>query len=767
MTLIDDSMATGLDQSDSPDGTRTVMRTCPLCEATCGLEITMRGDDVMRIRGDRLDVFSKGFICPKGSTIKQLDADPDRIRVPMIRDGQGWREVSWRQAFDEIDRRLRLVHDAHGRDAVGVYVGNPNAHNLDALLYNGAFLKALRTKNVFSASTVDQMPKQVSAGLMFGTVLSIPVADIDRTDHLMLFGANPYESNGSLMTAPDFPGRLEALRARGGRVVVVDPRRTKTADHADEHVPIRPGTDAWLLLAMAAVLVEDGLVDLGRVAPWVNGMDELRTLLAAVDIDTASRWCAVPTATITRLAHELAAAPRAAVYGRIGTCLQEHGTVASWLVDVLNILTGNLDQPGGAMFTSPATGSANMRGKGGKGRGVKFGRWTSRVKGHPEVYGEFPVVTLAEEITTPGDGQIRALFTVAGNPVLSTPGGPKLADALDTLELMVSVDIYLNETSRHAHVLLPGSRVLSRSHYDVALYQLAVRNVANWSAPVVELAEDELAEWEILLRLTAIARGMGADVDLVALDTVELRAQVDVSVGADGSLVQGRDGDELMAMLGDAPGPDRRLDLSLRTGPYGDGFGTRPDGLSLAVLAAHPHGIDLGPLQPRIPDVLRTPSAMIELAPLSLVAHATEMLSRRVPDITPMVLVGRRDLRSNNSWMHNVEVLVKGRPRCTLHVHPDDARDLGACNGQQIRVRTTDGSVVAPMEVSDTVMRGVVSLPHGWGHVLQGTRQNVAKRYAGVNTNVLFGTDLVDPLSGNAVLNGITVELELVTNPTT
>jgi anaerobic selenocysteine-containing dehydrogenase len=748
---------------------RTAFRTCPLCEATCGLELHLEDDEITLVRGDRDDVFSHGYLCPKGTALKALESDPDRLRHPLVRTGDTWREVTWDEAFAEIERGLAPILEA-SRDAVGVYLGNPNAHNLGAMIEGKVLLQALGSANVFSASTVDQMPKQVSAGLMFGGALTVPVPDLDRTDYLLMLGANPFASNGSLMTVPDVPGRLRAIRARGGRLVVVDPRRSKTAEEADEHLFIRPGTDAHFLFGIVYTIVTEDLVTLGNADGHVSGLDEVARLAQPFSPEAVAPVCGIDAATIRRISHDLVATERAAVYGRIGTCTQEFGTLASWLVDVVNTIAGNLDREGGAMFTLPATGGANAGGTKpgatpGVGRGVRFGRRHSRVRELPEVFGELPVVALAEEIDTPGAGQIRALITVAGNPVLSTPDSDRLDRALAGLEFMVAVDIYRNETTRHANVILPVPGVLARSHYDVALYSLAVRNVANYSPPVVELGADEMPEWEVLLRLAAIVGGQGGSAEAAAtLDDFVLTTQIQKTVAREGGNVEGRDAGELMTELsaGGRRGPERVLDLMLRTGPYGDGFGADPDGLSLAVLEANPHGVDLGPLQPRLPDVLRTPTGTVELAPEAVVA---DVEARLVPSLGrradgELVLVGRRDLRSNNSWMHNLEVLVKGKPRCTLHVHPDDAHRLGVVDGAPARVRSRVGSVEIPVEVTDAIMAGVVSIPHGWGHGREGTDMTVASRHAGVNTNVLADGSMLDPLSGNAVLNGIPVTVE-------
>jgi len=749
------------------NGVRTAYRGCPLCEAGCGLEITLKGDDITRIRGDRDDVFSHGFICPKGSTLKQLHDDPDRVRTPLVRRNGELQPATWREAFEEIERRLLPLLEEHGRDAVAVYLGNPTVHNIAGLLYGRLVLKALGTSNLFSASTVDQRPKEISSGLMFGAQLTIPVPDIDRTDYLLILGANPYASNGSLATAPDWPGRLEAIVERG-KVVVIDPRRTRTAEAATEHHLIRPATDAYLLFAMANTMFEEGLVALGALDDFVVGLDEVERAARDFTPEAVAPVCGIDAPTIRRLARELTAAPTAVVYGRVGTTTQEFGTLASWLVDVLNVLTGNLDRPGGAMFTRAAIGASNTRGAPRYGRGVQLGRRVSRVRGLPESFGELPAVCLAEEIDTDGEGRIRALVTLAGNPVLSTPNGGRLDAALDSLELMVCVDIYVNETTRHADVLLPAPSTLTKGHYDLALLQLAVRNVANYSPPAVALGPDELDDWEILAKLALIAQGLGADADPALADDLAIGTLVDSAVADEHSPVHGREPADLLAALEPRRGPERILDFMARTGPYGDGFGApgREGGLTLDLLIAHPHGIDFGPLEPRLPEVLRTPSGMVELAPKPLLADVERLregLDRR-RNVDQLVLVGRRDLRSNNSWMHNIDVLVKGKPRCTLQVHPVDAGRLGLAQGDVARVSSRTGAVDAPVEVTDAVMAGVVSLPHGWGHNLPGTAMGVASAHAGVNSNLVADEELFDVLSGNAVLNGIPVDVAPVSS---
>ena len=742
----------------------THLRTCPFCEATCGLEVETEGRQVVAVRGDADDVFSRGFICPKAFGLKQLHEDPDRLTTPLVRRDGELVEATWDEAFAEIELRLPPILERHGRDSVAVYLGNPNVHNLSAIVYGPVLLRALGSQNIYSASTVDQMPKQVSAGHMFGTMLSVPIPDLDRCEYLLMLGANPLVSNGSLLTAPNMRGRLRAIRERGGKVVVIDPRRTRTAEESSEHHFIRPGTDALLLAALACTIVEEGLEAIGALEPHLAGLDRVRELVRGFTPEAVAGACGIDAVEIRRIARELAAAERAAVYGRIGTCTQEFGTLASWLVDVLNVLTGNLDREGGAMFPRAAAGQRNSTGPGGQGRGVRFGRWQSRVRGLPERYGELPAVALAEEIDTPGEGQVRALVTVAGNPLVSTPNSGRLERAVEGLDFMLSLDIYVNETTRHADVILPAPEPLEKSHYDIAFYQLAARNVANYSAPVLE--RDGPAEWEALLRLAGVVSGQGPDADIEAIDSMVIQTLVQRELSNPASRVAGRDAAELLAALEPRRGPERALDLMLRAGPYGDAFGADPSGLSLELLERNPHGVDLGPMSPRLPDVLRTASGKVELAPEPIVADVERLRAALARERNGgMVLIGRRQLRSNNSWMHNLPALVKGKDRCTLHIHPEDAARLGLSDGGRVLVRSAAGRLEAPVELTDAIMPGVVSIPHGWGHDAPGVRMGVASAHAGVNSNVLADESLVEPLSGNAVLNGIPVELAPAGSP--
>jgi anaerobic selenocysteine-containing dehydrogenase len=731
-------------------------RICPLCEACCGLEIKVQSGKVTSIKGHAQDVFSAGYICPKGVALKDLHEDPDRLRTPLIKRNGAFVEASWEEAFAEIERRLPPLLAAHGRNASAVVVGNPSAHKIGLLTYFGKLARALGTKNVFSASTLDQMPKQLASGLMFGHWLSVALPDIARTDLLLVIGANPLASNGSMWTVPDFKGKAKAMQARGGQLIVIDPRRTETAAVADAHHFIRPGADVFLLAAMVQTLFAQKLVRLGAVANWVNGVDAVETAVAPFTPEAVASRCGMAADTIRDLARQLATTERAAVYARIGTCTQEYGTLASWLVDVLNVLTGHLDAPGGALFAKSAAFASNTAGKPGIGKGVSTGRHRARVSGAPEVYGELPMTCLAEEIETPGEGQIRALFTVATNPVLSSPNGPRLAAALETLDFMVSMDIYLNETTRHADVILPGVSPLEDFHYDVAFPQLSWRNHARYSPPVLPRTDGAPEEWQTLLKLAAIAQGKDAKVDANALD--------DAQFAEDAQRLFGAHADAVIQATSHLKGPHRTLEVALRTGPYGDQFGQKPDGLTLAkVMASNiAGGIDLGELQPRIPEMLRTPSGKIELAPPSFVADLQRPvadLARPAPDL---VIIGRRDVRTNNSWMHNLPVLAKGPFRCTALVHPIDAERLHLTDGALAHIANGPRSIQAQVQISAEMMPGVVSLPHGWGHNLPGAQLHLAAERPGANLNALLDDQLRDPLSGNAVLGGVAITMQAI-----
>jgi anaerobic selenocysteine-containing dehydrogenase len=727
-------------------------RICPFCEAACGLEIEHEGGAVLRIRGDDADVFSRGYLCPKAVALQDLHQDPDRLRTPLIkRDGQ-FVPASWDQAYAEIERRLLPIIERDGADAVATVLGNPVAHKASLQLAFPRLAKALGSRNLYSASSVDQVPKMLASGLMFGTWLSVAVPDIERCQLLLIIGANPMVSNGSLWTVPDYSAKAKALRARGGHIVVVDPRRTETALAADQHLPIRPGGDVFFLLGLVHTLFEEGLVRPGRLAPHLAGLGEVQAAVQGFAAETVAPRCAMAAADIRQLARSLAATPRAAVYGRIGTCTQPYGTLASWLIDVLNVLTGHLDEEGGMRFPKAAAFALNTRGKPGSGRGVVSGRYRARVSGAPEVAGELPLTCLAEEIDTPGPGQIKAVLAIAANPVLSAPNGARLAAALDQLDFMVSMDIYLNETSRHADVILPGVSPLEDEHYDVSFTQFSHRNHARYSAPVLARAAGQLDEWHTMLRLIAILKGRGADADIEALDDELLREDLERSVGPMT--------DAVLAALAPRRGVQRMLDLGLRSGPYGDMFGQKPGGLTLAKVQAAPSGIDLGPMTERIPEMLRTPSGKIELAPPLLLADLARVAADLAAPLPDLVIIGRRQLRSNNSWMHNLPVLAKGAFRCTALIHPRDGARHGLQDGGRAELRNGERRIEVQVELSEEVMPGVISLPHGWGHDLPGTRLSVASARPGANLNALLDEQWRDPLSGNAVLSGVPVQIQ-------
>lgn len=722
---------------------------CPFCEACCGLEITVADGRVKRIRGHAADVFSGGYLCPKGVALKDLHEDPDRLRTPLIKRDGRFVEATWDEAFAEIERRLLPIIAKHGADSVALALGNPVVHKAGLMLYVPRLGRALGSNNVYSASTLDQIPKHLSSGLMFGDWLSIAVPDIERTDFLLMLGANPMVSNGSLWTVPNFRDKAKAMRARGGRLVVIDPRRTETARVADQHIFIRPGGDVFLLLGMVHTLFAEKLVRLSRMAEHVAGADALEQAVAAFSPERASPRCGIPAETIRSLARSLATAKRAAVYGRIGTCTQEYGTLCSWLIDALNILTGHFDEPGGAMFTKAAAFQTNTMGKPGIGKGLVTGRRESRVSKVPEVMGEFPMSCLAEEIETPGEGRVKALISISSNPALSSPNGPRLSAALDKLEFMVSVDIYLNETTRHADVILPGTSPLEDSHYDVAFSQLSYRNHARYSRPVFSRAASQHDEWQVLLRLIGIIQGKGAAADLDSIDDELLAEDLRRTAGAHA--------DEIFKAVLHRRGVERLLDLGLRTGPYGDRFGANPEGLNLDKVEAAECGIDLGALGPRVPEVLRTPSGKIELAPPMFIADLNRPaadLERPAPEL---VIVGRRQMHCGNSWMHNLPVLTKGTAQCTALINPADAARFGLEDGSRASITQGSNMIEVEVEVTDEMMPGVVSLPHGWGHDQPGAQLEVAAVNPGANLNALMDENRRDPLSGNAVLSGVEV----------
>jgi len=710
---------------------RVVHRTCTFCEASCAIRVHVSDGRVTDVRGDELDALSRGYICAKARALVDLHEDPDRLRHPMRRAAGGWERITWEQAFDCAADGIARVQRAHGPDAAAIYLGEPIIHNVGATLFADALAGALGTRNRFSANSLDQFPKQLASHWMYGSGFFLSVPDVDRTDTLLIVGANPVVSNGSLLTAPGMRGRLRSIRERGGRVVLVDPRRSETAEEADEHHFIRPGSDPLLLAALARELFESGRVQVGALAPHVEGLETLREALVPFAPEAVADRVGIPAPAIRAIAIAFSASPRAVCYGRMGPSVARFGTCASWLIEVLNLISGNLDREGGAMFPNPAVDVIRLQPK------TQRGRWCSRTRGTPEFMGELPAATLAEEVEQPGPGQVRALVTLAGNPVLSSPAGHRLSAALEKLEFMLSIDFYRNETTRHASLILPPVGPLERDHFDLVFQLLAVRNVPRWSPAVFRPPPEARGDAEILLQLARrLQRARGLSGRATGLVYRAL-----LTLGADRAT-------------------RLALDLALRTGPHGAGVLPWRPGLTLGRLRAAAHGIDLGPMQRCLPDRLPRESKKIELAPRELIADLVRLRASLEEAQPELVLIGRREARSVNSWSHNLPSLVSGRERCLLEIHPDDAAARGIADGSPVRIHSRVGSIQVRARVSDALMPGVVSLPHGYGHRGAGIALRVAAGRAGASMNDLTDPAEIDPLSGNAVLNGVPVRVE-------
>ncbi|NIK56077.1 molybdopterin-dependent oxidoreductase [Kribbella shirazensis] len=689
----------------------TVRRTsCNLCEAICGVLVTVENGRVTDIRGDESDPLSRGHICPKAVALRDLQDDPDRLTTPVRRTPDGWQQISWEAAYEIVVGKLTGIQKEHGRNAVGVYLGNPNVHSLGALTHLPTMVRQLRTRNRFSATSIDQLPHMLASYLLYGHQLMVPVPDIDRTSYLLMLGANPLASNGSMMTAPGFGTRLKELRKRGGKVVVVDPRRTETAAVSDEHHFVRPGTDAAFLLALIHQVISDGHA---QVASYVDGLAAVEAAVEQWTPERAAAITGIPAEVIRRVAREFAAAERAACYGRVGVSTQQFGAICQWAIQVLNIITGNLDRSGGTMFPRPAVNALL-----GLGRG-HVGVWKSRVRGLPEFGGELPVPVMAEEILTPGEGQIRAMVTVAGNPVLSTPNGRRLDEALGSLDFMVAIDPYINETTRHADVILPPAPPLEREHYDIVFHQLAVRNTARWNDAVLPKPDAARHDWEIFrdLGLALVRRTPWS----------RRRAEVTARLRMP---------------------PRWIVDAGLRIGPYR---------LSVRKLRRSPGGVDLGPLQPALPAALHRKTKRIDLAQRMILDELPRLDALTALSADELLLIGRRHLRNNNSWMHNSARLVKGRPRHQLLMHPDDLADRDLSDGQLVTVTSAAGSVAVEVAASKDIMPGVVSMPHGFGHNRPGSRLTVANQVQGPSVNDVTDATLIDPVAGTAAVNGVPV----------
>jgi anaerobic selenocysteine-containing dehydrogenase len=733
------------------------LTVCPICEVGCGVRVDVEDGRVERVRGDQEYPPTRGFICPKGSALKGLHHDPDRLRRPLVRRDGILQEVDWDEAFAVLAGKLGPIARADGPDAFAFHLGTPLTHDYGMWIYGRATLRLFGARQMYTTATVDHMPMMTASGHVFGATdtasFSAPIPDVDRCSLLVLVGCNPLVSNATGITAPR--GRLQAIQERGGRIVVVDPVRTRSAEMADLHLPVRPGGDAALLAAAIHVVFAEGLERADRLGEHVAGVEDLRRAVAPFTPEAVSARCGLSPREIRAFAREVAAAEATAIYPRVGAMTQPYGSVTVWLCYALGAVTGNLDRAGGMMFPLAAAATHSTRSGPGPGAPLPTGRWHTHADGHPEMLGELPVGALADDILAPGS-PIRALITIASNGARSTPNSGRFEEAARHVEVLVSIDPYVNETTRHADVILPPPSVLERDHCDIFFEQLASQNHTRWTPPVFPLADGVPSEHDILLELTAVLGGFG-DLDRGIVDDVLLSAIVHDLVDAPRSALADRDPQEILALLGDERGPERALDLLLRAGPYGDRFGAR-EGLTLAELKRHEHGIDLGPLKPRLPEVLRTPSGRVELAPQPLVADLGRVLDG-LDDEPELVVVGRRQVRSSNSWLHNVPSLMRGRERCTLQLHPDDAAAHALADGDRCEIVSGAGAVEATVEVSDALRRGVVSLPHGWGHDGPGLRLRVATRHPGANLNALTGPAGLDVPSGTAALSGVEVRI--------
>ncbi|NVK38048.1 MAG: molybdopterin-dependent oxidoreductase [Gammaproteobacteria bacterium] len=700
--------------------TTTHYRTCNLCEAMCGLKVEHQGTKILSIKGDENDPFSQGHICPKAVALQDLYEDPDRLKMPMERTENGWQEISWKEAFDKAAAGIAKIQKQHGKNALGVYLGNPNVHNLGGMLTIRHILTALKTRTRFSATSVDQLPHHIVAYHLFGHQLRIPVPDINRTDHMVIMGANPLASNGSIMTVANVRQKIKDIKKRGGKVVVIDPRKTETADLASEHHFIRPASDVVLLLAMVNHLFSHNLIKPSRALDLAKGYEAIGEQVKPFSLEYAEQHTGIAAKDIAKMVEEFCAADKAVLYGRMGVSVQEFGLLSQYLIMLFNLLTGSLDEEGGMMFPTPAADIVANSGPG------YFNKRQSRVRGLPDFNGEFPVACLSEEILTQGEGQIKAMFTVAGNPVLSTPNGQQLDVALESLDFMVCVDYYLNETTRHANIILPPVSPIERDHYDISFHNLAVHNTAKFSQAMFKTPKNARHDWQIYLEL---AKRLQPKLPFMQ---------------------------KIMRGVTAVFGPNFLLDAMLKRGPHKN--------LSLKALKQQPHGVDLGPLQSGLPRVLKHKDKTIHLNQEFYFADLARLKDKfdhasTSQDANDALLIGRRHVRSNNSWMHNSQRLVKGKSRCTLLIHPDHAQQLNIVDGQSVQVTSRVGQVVIAAEVSDEIMPGVVSIPHGWGHNRKGTNQSIADANAGVSVNDLTDDHMIDGLSGNAAVNGVPVTL--------
>ncbi|MFT6330747.1 MAG: anaerobic selenocysteine-containing dehydrogenase [Bermanella sp.] len=701
--------------------------TCTLCEAMCGIEVTTIGREILSIVGDKKNPFSEGHVCPKAMALKDLYDDPDRIKMPLEKTASGWQEIPWDEALDKVANGLFQIQQQYGVESVATYLGNPNAHNMGSILYGPYFYRSLQSHNRFSATSVDQLPHHIVSRKLFGHQSQIPIPDIDRTQYFMIIGGNPLASNGSIMTVPHIKRRLKAIQSRQGKVVVIDPKQSETADMSSEHHFIKPGTDALLLLAMINTVFATNKEAPARLLEFAPQLLDVKDYILPYTPHKVATKIGMTAAQIEQLVSDFCAAESAVCYGRMGASVQAFGTLTQYLIMLFNMLTGNLDKPGGMMFTQPAADFLPHSGRG------SIGNFHTRVRKLPAFAGEFPVSALAEEMTTPGEGQIKAMVIGAGNPVLTTPNGQQLDAAFENLDFVVAVDFYMTETTRHANIILPPVTALERDHYDIVFHNFAVRNSSKYSPAIFPPEANSKTDWQIYL-------GLAERLDkLNGLPTDKYQLLWDKK-------------------------PTGVVDDMLQMGRYQ--HAGKP--ISIKTLLDLPHGIDLGPLQADLPGAIFHNDKKIDMSFDYFMPDLTRVdkhfFEIDLPDDNSLQLIGRRHLKTNNSWLHNSKRMVKGTnnglSRCTAQIHPDDATKFAIQDKQMINVKSRVGEISLPAEITHKIMPGVISIPHGWGHNKKGMRWKTAEQHAGVSVNDLTDEMVIDELSGNAVLNGVPVWIE-------
>jgi formate dehydrogenase len=720
---------------------------CRICEPTCGMIATVEDGKLVQLRPDADHPITKGFSCPKGIEFVHVQNDPDRLLYPMRRTESGeFERISWDTALDEIGAKLRAIRAAHGGESIGWYAGNPSAFSHSHAIWAGGFVRGLGSKHLYTPNTQDTSSRFVASHLLYGSPTIFPLPDLARTSFLLMVGANPLVSRGSLVAAGNLRDKLTGIVGRGGRVVVVDPRRTETAK-AFEHVAVRPDGDAWLLLAMLHVIFAEGLDDATTTAAQATGVDVLRTAAARCAPEDAEARCGVPADEIRALARSFATAPSAAAYGRTGACLGRHATLVNVLLDALNVVTGNLDRPGGSVFARPPIDFTALASRLGL---ATFDTYRSRVGDLPEVLGQMAAPLMAAEIETPGPGQLRALIVSAGNPLLSVPGAQDFERALGKLDLQVGIDLYLNETHRHADYVLPATTFYERDDVPLPLAEIQLTPFIQWTDAVAAPRGEARDDWRIiddLARQLGFAAVAGVASKWIGTSRVARLAQRAMGVGAHRLT------------------PTKIVDALLRAGRDGDHFGLRRGGLTLAKLRAQPRGVvlaehvDTGVLTKR----LKHRDRRVHLGDERIAAELTRLLDAPEPSSDyPLLMIGRREVRSHNSWLHNTPRFRDATRRHRALVNPVDAAAIGVADGGPARVVSARGAIELPVELSEDVAPGTIAVPHGWGH--RGAGWQTANEAGGANVNELTSSALDDleKLSGMAHLNGVPVRLEKV-----